>query len=45
MSDHFLLSLPPVTFSSASEAARPVLERAQRESGMILNMYGPPRVA
>ena len=39
MSHHFLLSLPPVTPSSASEAARPALERAQRESGMIPNMY------
>ena len=39
MSDHFLLSLPAVDVSTASDAARPLLERAQRESRMIPNMY------
>ena len=39
MSDDFLLTLPPVTPASASDAARPLLESAQRESGMIPNMY------
>ena len=39
MSDDFLLTLPPVTPASASDAARPLLERAQGESGMIPNMY------
>jgi uncharacterized peroxidase-related enzyme len=39
MTDHYLLSLQAVDVSSASDAARPLLERAQRETRMIPNMY------
>ena len=39
MSDDFRLSLPAVDLASASGDARRLLERAQRETRMIPNMY------
>ena len=39
MSDDFRLSLPAVDLASASDAARRLLERSQRETRMIPNMY------
>ena len=39
MSDDFRLSLPVVDLASASGDARRLLERAQRETRMIPNMY------
>ena len=45
MPDAFLLSLPSVAPALVSDVARPLLERAQRESGMIPNTYARMAIA